>query len=58
MRKFESACLRVSCGLAEPGEVILDYAKRMLALNEEALLAASGVKVEGKVRLGLLQDFA
>jgi DNA-binding transcriptional LysR family regulator len=44
--------------LTEAGEVILEYGRRMLILNEEALLAASGVKLEGKVRLGLLQDFA
>ncbi len=44
--------------LTETGEVLLDYARRMLTLNDEALLAASGVKLEGKIRLGLLQDFA
>jgi DNA-binding transcriptional LysR family regulator len=44
--------------LTETGEVILDYARRMLTLNEEAFLAANGVRVEGKIRLGLLQDFA
>jgi DNA-binding transcriptional LysR family regulator len=47
-----------SFSLTEVGEVILNYARRMLALNEEALQAASNVKLTGKIRLGLLQDFA
>ena len=44
--------------LTDAGEVLLEYAKRLLALNDEALQAAAGVNLKGKVRLGLLQDFA
>ncbi|HEX8406262.1 MAG TPA: LysR substrate-binding domain-containing protein [Duganella sp.] len=40
------------------GEVLLGYARRMLSLNEEALLAASGGALEGAVRLGLQEDFS
>jgi DNA-binding transcriptional LysR family regulator len=44
--------------LTNAGEVLLEYAKRLLALNDEALQAAAGVNLKGKVRVGLLQDFA
>lgn len=44
--------------LTDAGEVLLQYAIRLLALNDEAIQAAAGVNVKGKVRLGLLQDFA
>src|SRR5215472_3904470 len=44
--------------LTDAGEVLLGYAERLLALNDEAVQATAGVNVKGKVRLGLLQDFA
>lgn len=44
--------------LTPPGEILLSYAKRLLELNDEAVMAARGVAVEGWVRLGLVQDFA
>ncbi len=44
--------------LTVPGAILLDYARRMLALNDEAMLAVAGSGVRGTVRLGLLQDFA
>jgi Transcriptional regulator len=44
--------------LTEGGLVLLDYARQLLALNDEAVQAVSGLKVRGKIRLGMLQDFA
>jgi DNA-binding transcriptional LysR family regulator len=44
--------------LTDAGEVLLGYANRLLALNDEAVQATAGVNLKGKVRLGLLQDFA
>src|SRR5262249_4910773 len=42
--------------LTDSGEVILDYARRILALNDQALSAARGVAIEGAVRFGVPQD--
>ena len=44
--------------LTASGEILVGYARRMLALNDEAMQAVSGTAVQGTVRLGLLQDFA
>ena len=44
--------------LTENGKVLLDYARKLLALNDEAIQAASRTKLRGRLRLGLLQDFA
>ena len=44
-------------GLTEAGEVVLGYARRILALNDEAVAAARGIAVEGSVRFGVPQDF-
>src|ERR1700722_4081786 len=44
--------------LTTAGSILVDYARRMLALNDEAMLAVAGSGVRGSVRLGLLQDFA
>jgi DNA-binding transcriptional LysR family regulator len=44
--------------LTASGAILVDYARRMLALNDEAMLAVTGSGVRGTVRLGLLQDFA
>src|ERR1700730_13789362 len=44
--------------LTAPGAILVGYARRMLALNDEAMQAVSGMGVEGTVRLGLLQDFS
>lgn len=46
-----------SLGLTEAGEVVLGYARRILALNDEAVAAARGIAVEGTVRFGVPQDF-
>jgi len=47
-----------SLALTEAGRVLLDYSQRLLALNDEAIQAASGWNVRGRVRVGLLPDFA
>jgi DNA-binding transcriptional LysR family regulator len=44
-------------GLTEAGDLVLGYARRILALNDEAVAAARGVTLEGSVRFGLPQDF-
>ncbi|GFZ91103.1 LysR substrate-binding domain-containing protein [Dyella caseinilytica] len=43
--------------LTEAGEVMLSYARRLLELNDEAVSAVRGVQLEGRVRLGLQEDF-
>ncbi|RUL73672.1 LysR substrate-binding domain-containing protein [Dyella choica] len=43
--------------LTEAGEVMLAYARRLLELNDEAVSAVRGVQLEGRVRLGLQEDF-
>ena len=43
--------------LTDSGEIILDYARRILALNDQALSAARGIAIEGAVRFGVPQDF-
>lgn len=53
---FEKAGRNVR--LTEGGLVLLEYARRLLALNDEAVQAVAGMKVHGKIRLGMLQDFA
>lgn len=44
--------------LTEAGETMLSYARRLLRLNDEAILALAGSALEGKVRLGLQEDFS
>jgi DNA-binding transcriptional LysR family regulator len=43
--------------LTEAGETMLAYARRLLELNDEAVIAVHGVELEGWVRLGLQEDF-
>jgi len=43
--------------LTEGGEILLSYARRLLALNDEAVNAARGPELEGWIRLGLQEDF-
>lgn len=43
--------------LTEAGEVMLGYARRLLELNDEAAAAIRGTELEGRVRLGLQEDF-
>jgi len=44
--------------LTEAGQTALDYARRILALNDELLETMRGASLEGVVRLGCPQDFA
>lgn len=44
--------------LTEVGDVVLGYARRILALNDETVAAVRGLDLSGAVRLGLPQDFA
>lgn len=44
--------------LTDAGAVVLSYARRILSLNDEALLAARGTAVAGTVRFGMPGDFA
>lgn len=45
-------------GLTENGEVVLSYARRMLALNDELLDTTRRAGVSGVIRIGGPQDFA
>jgi DNA-binding transcriptional LysR family regulator len=44
--------------LTAPGEVLLDYARRVLALHDEAIVAVNAGRFAGSVRVGTVQDFA
>ncbi|QUD86447.1 LysR substrate-binding domain-containing protein [Phenylobacterium montanum] len=44
--------------LTEAGAAMVSYARRILALNDEAVMAARGSGVEGVVRFGMAGDFA
>lgn len=44
--------------LTGAGEILLSYARRLLELNDEAVDAVRGERLDGWVRLGLPQDFA
>ena len=46
-----------SLALTEAGETMLAYARRLLDLNDEAVVAVGGVNLEGWVRLGVQEDF-
>lgn len=44
--------------LTERGELLLGYARRLLALNDQALAALTETRLQGKVRLGSAQEVA
>jgi DNA-binding transcriptional LysR family regulator len=44
--------------LTEDGERLLDYARRIVKLNVEALAAFDDAELTGRVRLGLPDDYA
>lgn len=44
--------------LTERGELLLSYARRLLALNDEALTALDETRLQGRVRLGSVQEVA
>jgi DNA-binding transcriptional LysR family regulator len=43
--------------LTEAGETMLSYARRLLDLNDEAIVAVHGMAVEGVLRVGMQEDF-
>ena len=44
--------------LTPAGEVMLDYARRVLLLHDEAVAAVSAGRFAGPARIGMVQDFA
>lgn len=44
--------------LTHQGEILLSYTRKMLELNDEALLTLKQSRLKGRVRLGLQQDFS
>lgn len=44
--------------LTEAGVIVLDYARRILALHDELLYTMQGASIAGNIRLGCTQDFA
>jgi DNA-binding transcriptional LysR family regulator len=44
--------------LTAAGEVLLGYARKMLALHDEAVTAVTAGRFAGPVRIGMVQDFA
>ncbi|MCG7983428.1 MAG: LysR substrate-binding domain-containing protein [Candidatus Thiodiazotropha lotti] len=44
--------------LTEPGELLLNYARRILSLNDEAAAALKPAPLQGQIRFGVTQDFA
>ncbi len=64
LKKLEAQCdtaLVVKKGrhlqLTDQGEILLSYARRMLALNDETLRAMKGELLTGELRIGLQEDF-
>src|SRR5689334_25086983 len=43
--------------LTAAGEAMLGYARRMVALNDEAVTAVRGTDLSGGIRLGLQEEF-
>src|SRR5690606_40979123 len=44
--------------LTEEGERLLDYARRIVRLSSEAVVALAGTDLEGHVKLGVPDDYA
>jgi DNA-binding transcriptional LysR family regulator len=44
--------------LTPAGKLLLDYARKLLAVHDEAVAAVSGGRFSGPVRIGTVQDFA
>lgn len=44
--------------LTSAGDVLLDYARRVLSLHDEAVMAVSAGRFAGPARIGMVQDFA
>ncbi len=48
---------RANIGLTPTGEGLLDYARRILALSEEAISRLGQRRAEGTIRLGVMDDY-
>jgi DNA-binding transcriptional LysR family regulator len=48
---------KANVGLSAAGERLVDYARRILSLNEEAVGRVREHRVEGRVRLGVMDDY-
>jgi DNA-binding transcriptional LysR family regulator len=48
---------KANVGLSAAGERLVDYARRILRLNEEAVGRVREHRVEGRVRLGVMDDY-
>ncbi|PVZ82564.1 LysR family transcriptional regulator [Serratia sp. S1B] len=64
LKKLEQQCgteLVVKKGrhlvLTHSGEIIMGYARRLLALNDEAYHALNGELLQGEIRIGMQEDF-
>lgn len=64
LRKLEQQCgaplvTKQGRGLAltPAGELLLSYARRLLALNDEAMQAVKGELLQGEISLGMQEDF-
>jgi len=64
LKKLEQQCgvkLVVKKGrhlaLTQNGEILLGYARRLLALNDEAQHALKGEMLQGEIRIGMQEDF-
>jgi len=44
--------------LTPSGALMLDYARRLLTLHDEAVMAVSAGQLSGPIRIGMVQDFA
>ena len=44
--------------LTQNGEIIMGYARRLLALNDEAQRALQGELLQGEIRIGMQEDLA
>jgi DNA-binding transcriptional LysR family regulator len=44
--------------LTDDGKILLDYARRMIALNDEAFSSLSSSRVTGKIRIGSINDYS
>ncbi|QRN34877.1 LysR substrate-binding domain-containing protein [Pectobacterium brasiliense] len=64
LKKLEQQCgakLVVKQGrhlvLTHTGEILIGYARRLLALNDEAQRAVKGELLQGEIRIGMQEDF-
>jgi DNA-binding transcriptional LysR family regulator len=46
------------CALTDAGERLVGHARRILAANNEAWLSITGAAADGRVAVGMTQDFA